>query len=243
MITSEKTQRHRAIWQKKRILQLVYTRWYQKILEDLSRFDTPTLEIGAGIGNFKSFHRRIIASDIQFCSWLNLCQDAHRLPFKKNTISNIVMIDVLHHLSDPLMFFQEASRILRKHGKIILIEPYPSLLSLFVYRKFHPEPFLMDKDYFLASDDGGKNPWESNQAIAYLLFFKFRKKFLSRFGDDFKLVKVNRMCSILYPASGGFEGRSFIPDFLIPLFMAAEAIFAPLRYFTAFRAYIAIRKK
>jgi hypothetical protein len=87
-----------------------------------------------------------------------------------------------------------------------------------------------------------KDPWESNQAMAYLLFFKYRKKFLDHFGSAFKIIKGKRMSCILYPGSGGFENKAVIPDFLIPLFKFLEILLVPFRRLLAFRCYVVLEK-
>ena len=246
---SDKLARHREIWKKKKILRVIYTDWYKQILKDLGHGKGKTVELGAGSGNFKEFKPGVLASDIEYCPWLDTCFDAHFIPFKDNRAGNIVMIDVLHHLADPVRFFQEAARVLEKGGRIILIEPFPTPFSLFIYKRFHPEPFIMDKDYFENPSSSvspvaknNKDPWESNQAMAYLLFFKYRKRFLQQFADEFKIIKGKRMSCILYPASGGFENKAMIPDFLIPLFKFLEILLVPLRRLPAFRCYVVLEK-
>jgi len=177
---------HREIWKKKKILRDIYTSWYRQIQKDLSCTPHKTIELGAGGGNFKEYKSDVIASDIEFCPWLDTCFDAHFLPFKDGSVGNIIMIDVLHHLADPVGFFHEANRVLEKGGRIVLIEPYPTLFSLFVYRRFHPEPFIMDINYFdspsvspgSSASNHRKDPWEANQAAAYLLFFKYKESFI-----------------------------------------------------------------
>ncbi|MCP5047219.1 MAG: class I SAM-dependent methyltransferase, partial [bacterium] len=157
------------------------------------------------------------------------------------------MIDVLHHLADPVLFFKEAARVLETGGRIIMLEPFPTPFSLFVYRRVHPEPFIMDADYFGSSGETDtsptdKDPWDANQAMAYLLFFKQREKFLRRFGDQFKIIKRKRMSCILYPASGGFENKAMIPDAAIPLFKLLEFLLIPFRWLFAFRCYIVLER-
>ena len=124
-----------------------------------------------------------------------------------------------------------------------MIEPYPSLFSLPVYRKFHPEPFIFDADYYQKTGIEEKDPWDSNQAMAYLLFFKQLKKFDKHFSSKFKVIKKHRMSCILYPLSGGFENKALIPDFLIPVFRFVEVLFIPFRKWFAFRCYVVLEKK
>ena len=65
---------------------------------------------------------------------------ADALPFADAALGALVLFDVLHHLPDPRRFFQEASRALRPAGRIVLCEPYVSLLSYPVYKFLHDEP-------------------------------------------------------------------------------------------------------
>lgn len=239
---SDILKRHKEIWDKKKILRVIYTEWYQKILLDLYQEKGETVELGAGSGNFKNFKPDVISSDIEPCDWLDLSFDAHKMPFKDSSVANIVMVDVLHHLFNPRLFLKEAHRVLQKKGRIIIIEPFPSLFSLLVYRKFHPEPFLFKVDYFQKKGLEGKDPWDSNQAIAYLLFFKNKKKFQKIFGDKLRIAKRERMSCILYPVSGGFENKALIPDSWIPFFKFLEFILIPLRSLLAFRCYVIIEK-
>jgi len=203
-----------------------------------------TIELGAGSGNFKEFMPQAVSSDIEKCDWLDMTFDAHQMPFENSTVSNLVMVDVLHHLAEPVKFLFEASRVLKKGGRVIMLEPFPSFFSLMIYKKFHPEPFIFETDYFSQKpNEEPKDPWDSNQAIPYLIFFKHFKKFNSVFGKDFKVIKKEKLSCILYPASGGFENKSMIPDFLIPAFQGLETLLTPLRPVMAFRCYIVLEKK
>ncbi len=237
-------QRHRDTWNKKKILRHIYTQWYRQITHDLQ--SGPTLELGSGGGNFKQFNPQVIASDIDFCPWLDVVFDAHHIPFKPQHIGNIVMIDVLHHLADPVLFLQQAYTHLQPNGRILIIEPFPSPFSLPIYRKVHPEPFIINADLFNQSNPtptAPKDPWDSNQATAYLLFFKHKNKFDQVFGSKYRIIKKKRISCILYPASGGFENKSLIPNFAIPFFKALEFLLIPFRPLIAFRTYIVLEKK
>jgi SAM-dependent methyltransferase len=252
---SNKLVRHREIWKTKKILRDIYTGWYKQILKDLGSGRGKTFELGSGGGNFKEFKPEVIASDIELCPWLDICFDGQQMPFKENSAGNIVMIDVMHHLADPVGFFHEALRVLEKGGRIAMIEPFPTPFSLFIYKRFHPEPFIMEADYFAKSASKAalsslpgppvkqkKDPWEANQAAAYLLFYKHRDTFLQRFQGKFKIIKRKRISCILYPLSGGFENKAMIPTFFIPLFKLLEILLTPLRWLLAFRCYVVLEK-
>jgi ubiquinone/menaquinone biosynthesis C-methylase UbiE len=233
--------RHKAVWGKKKLLREIYHEWYTKIVHDLTR--GKTLEIGSGTGNFKEYYSKVITSDVEKLPGIDMRVDAHKLPFKKNSLGNIVMIDTLHHLADPLLFFGEANRVLKSGGRIIMVEPFPTVVSLFVYRKFHKEPFLFDIDYFKPQSKTRKPAWDSNQAIPYLIFFKSRDKFVKKMGKYLKIVKAEKISFLTYPLSGGFEGPQLIPGFLVPGLKVLEEVAAIFRDFLAFRCYLVIEKK
>ncbi|MFZ1320177.1 MAG: class I SAM-dependent methyltransferase [Ignavibacteria bacterium] len=235
--------KHRKVWDEKKLLREIYSEWYQKIIGDLSMSEGKTLELGGGGGNFKEFKPDIISADIVDLDWLDMCFDAHEMPFKENEISNIVMIDVLHHLNDPVKFLNESYRVLKSGGRIIMIEPFPSPFSLMVYKRFHPEPFDLDADFYSEiNEDENKDPWDSNQAIPYLLFYKFKNKFDDLFGDKFKFIKKEKFSFVLYPASGGFENKQMIPDFMTGVFKLIEKTLSPFKDLLAFRCYIVLEK-
>ncbi len=235
--------RHRKTWDNKKILRTIYGDWYRQIIADLKPSPQINVELGAGSGNFKLFKPDVVAADIEPHPWIDMAFDAHQMPFADNEVGNLVMVDVLHHLANPVMFLSEAARVLEKGGRLIMLEPFPSPFSLMVYRRFHPEPFIMDAEYFSMKKTKNKDPWDSNQAIPYLIFFKHISKFAGQFGDVFQIVKREKQSFLLYPASGGFENKSLIPDWSIPVFQGVEWLLQPLRDVLAFRCYIVLEKK
>lgn len=232
---------HMEIWKKRYILRYVYQKWYQKIIADLAPGEK-TLELGAGSGNFKEYKPDVISSDIDPKPWLDMVFDAHHMPFKDGEVSNIVMIDVLHHLDNPVKFCEEASRVLKKGGRVLIIEPYMSFFSYPAYKMFHAEPVEMGVDYFSKETITEKDPWDSNQAIAKLLFYKNEDKFNRRFSKKLKIVKKERSDFVIYPLSGGFEKRQLMPDFLIPVFNVFEFLMKPFAALFAFRCYVVLEK-
>lgn len=236
-------QNYRKAWNRKKILREVYFGWYREIIAELTPGNGKILEIGSGIGNFKEYNPGVVASDIVDNDGLDIRFDAHFMPFCDNSIANIVMIDVLHHLSNPVRFLNEALRVLKKEGRILLFEPYPTPVSSIVYRLFHREPFNPDVDFFGENSIKKKDPWEANQAAAFVLFFKQEGKFRETFGQRLHLVKKKLLSCILYPLSGGFEHKQLLPDFMIPVLKALETICTPLRALLAFRCFIILEKK
>jgi SAM-dependent methyltransferase len=231
---------HKQIWDAKPILKKVYSIWYRTIVKDLA--PGKTVELGAGTGNFKEFKNDVITSDIDKHDWLDMNFDAHVMPFEDGEIANLVLIDVLHHLANPVKFLDEAKRVLKTGGRIVMLEPYPSWFSYKIYKRFHEEPFIFDIDYFNFKPTSNKSPWDSNQAIPYLLFFKFLDKFNNRFSNSLLIKKKELLSFVLYPATGGFEQKQMIPTWSVPIFRLIELILKPFAKWLAFRCYVVIEK-
>ena len=227
-------------WKSKQILKKLYHNWYRIIGNALK--PGAILEIGGGSGNLKEFFPHAISSDILFSPWTDAVLDAHFLPFKDATLDNIVLFDVLHHLTDPSHFFFEAQRALNRNGRIILMEPYVSWVSFLVYRFLHQEGMVCNIDPFKKNSlDKNKNRFHGNQAIPTLVFERYRQRFVKNF-PDLKIIKNERMDCMIYPLSGGFHNPSLCPLFLYSTLEYLEMILRPLKRFLAFRLFVVLEK-
>jgi SAM-dependent methyltransferase len=200
---------YREIWDRKPALREVYGDIYRRMRA--ATVPGPTLEIGGGSGNFKEFAPDTISSDILPAPWLDLVCDAQRLPFAADSLANIVMVDVLHHVESPLRFLQEAQRVLRPRGRLIFCEPAITPLSGLFYRALHEEPVDMTADPLALGDISiDKNPYESNQAIPTLLLGRFRIA-LARALPGLAVERVEHFSFLAYPMSGGFQPWCLLP--------------------------------
>src|SRR4051794_40272674 len=135
---------YRSVWDRKPVLRVVYDDLFRRIAE--ASVPGLMLEIGGGSGNLKERLPHVIASDVQLAPWLDLVADAQKLPFSDGALSNVVMVDVLHHIEYPLVFFREAERALRPGGRIVMVEPAITPGSTLFYRLLHEEPVDMSAD-------------------------------------------------------------------------------------------------
>ncbi|MBW2130818.1 MAG: class I SAM-dependent methyltransferase [Deltaproteobacteria bacterium] len=231
----------RRIWERKPILRRLYHRWYRLIGEAIR--PGRTLELGGGSGNLKEFFPGTITSDILFAPWLDVVLDAHFLPFKKESLDNIVLFDVLHHLSRPARFFGEAEKVLRPGGRVVMMEPYVSWFSYVVYRYFHPEGLDGKVDpYGEAFGGSGKEAFKGNQSIPSLMFIKYGRRFAREF-PGFRVIRIDTMDFLVYPLSGGFHNPSLCPVFAFPMLERLERWLKPFRSFLAFRMLVVIEKR
>jgi len=230
----------RAIWAAKPIIRRLYTKWYGHIKKALR--PGRTLELGGGSGNLSGLLPEAIISDIVFEPWLDAVMDAHAIPFKEESLDNIILFDVLHHLAAPAVFFHEVERVLRPKGRAIMMEPYVSWLSYPVYRFLHAEGMKWNTDPFLDQSSEGKEPFEGNQAIPTLVFEKYQERFFMLF-SGLHVIHQQKLDSLIYPLSGGFHQPSLCPLFLWRFLEGLERLLNPLGSFLAFRLFIVLEKR
>jgi len=192
---------YRNVWERKEILRSLYEGWYRLIEEQLS--PGFVLEIGGGTGNLREWmgqRRRIISLDLLAGKNLNLRADAHQLPFKNESVPNIVLIDVLHHLERPYEFIDSVARVLKPNGRLILLEPYVSVWGYFIYKFVHHE----NVDFgWENKKPHGKKAWEGNAAIPQIVFQSHL---------PLKQISLRYLDFLAYPLSGGFSYRSLLPS-------------------------------
>lgn len=217
---NEELASYKDVWDRKPVLRMVYNDFFQRIAAQCKTGQT--LEIGGGIGNLKEILDNVISSDIQYSPDLDLVADAQYLPFAGQSLSNIVMLDVLHHLEFPVRFFDEAARVLEPGGRIVMVEPAITPGSSLFYRFIHHEPVDMSADPLVDGDpDPDRDPYDSNQAIPTLLVTRHLNRVQSRL-PTLKLRRVQWFSFAAYPLSGGFKPWSVIGESSARRLLAVE---------------------
>lgn len=232
---------HRALWQSKPGLRAIYHDYYRRMA--MRTRPGRTLEIGAGTGWLRECLDDVVLSDVQAASWLDLVADAQRLPFKAGSFDNIVMLDVLHHVEWPPLFFTEAERVLKPGGRLVMIEPGITPVSRLIFCLFHDEPVDLSADPLASGPPTpGRDPYEANQAIPSLLFGPAHARFERRF-PRLRLIERQRLSLLAYPLSGGYRRFGLIPAKLVgPLLRIEDALMPLLGHFMAFRLLIALER-
>lgn len=173
---------------------------------------------------------------------LDIVAYAHRLPFSSGSFSNIVMLDVFHHLSFPVVFLKEAMRVLRVGGRLIMIEPNVSPVSWCFLKLFHEEPVRLRDDPFDPQPRSGTSPYESNQAIPYVMFIRESHR-LQNHVPELKIVSTARFSLWAYPLSGGFHSWSLLPTVMAgPLLRIERPVSTWLGWLAGFRLMIVAEK-
>lgn len=208
---------HKRTIQNKKWLNLVYKDFYTA-LRKLAKKRGTLVELGSGGGFIKEFIPKIITSDVIAGPGIDLVFSAQKMPFKSRSVSTFILLNTFHHLKRPQESLREMRRCLKIGGKIVMIEPFNSFLSRFVYKSFHYEPFDIDADWEIP---GKGRITDSNNALAWIVFIRDRNKF-NRLFPNLKINLLNPHTPFKYLISGGLTKPQILPSFLYPLVFKVE---------------------
>jgi SAM-dependent methyltransferase len=235
--TPERTILHRKIILKKQFLKRIYNEWYNHLKINSGNTDShKILEIGSGAGFIKEIMPNVLTSDIIKLPTCDTVIDCTNIPFEDNYFDSILMVDVLHHISNVDLFFIQAQRTLKPGGLIVMSEPWNCAWSRFIYKNFHHEPFNVNSDWRIPQ----KGPLSgANGALPWIVFERDIALFHTKF-PKLKLKKIEHHTPTRYLLSGGVSYKQFVPDFLFPALSAFDNFIAS-KHFNMF-AYITVEK-
>jgi SAM-dependent methyltransferase len=235
----ETTKLRKQVIQSKPFLKAIYDEWYAVLTREVPPGEGGVLELGSGAGYCNKFIPGLITSELFECPGISLVADAQRLPLAAKSLRAIIMADVLHHIPQARLFFAEASRCLRPGGKILMIEPWVSAWSRFVYSRLHHEPFLPGATDWEFNSNGPLSG--ANTALPWIIFQRDRGEFEKEF-PEFSIEKINPFMPFRYIVSGGVGMRSLMPGFTHPAWAALErALKFEMRHLGMF-AFVELRK-
>ena len=213
-------------WNSKPALRNVYSNFYRLIASHLTNQpDSKVVELGSGIGNLKEFIPQCITTDMFPTPWSELVENAYQLSFPDETISDLILVDVFHHLQFPGTALTEFHRVLKKGGQVLIFEPCLSVLGLIVFGLLHPEglkfnhtiqwnvpPSLMldSPEYYTSQGN----------ATRIFLGSSYRKAL-----EIWSEIKVMRLSASSYIATGGYTKPQILPDKLLTLVSNFERLF------------------
>ncbi len=235
------TERRRAVIRSKPFLRAIYEEWCRTIRMHLpSAVAGDVLELGSGAGMLADFVPGLITSEVFPCNWVRLVADGRALPLASGSLRAIAMIDVLHHIPDVRRFFSEAVRCLRSGGTLVMIEPWVTPWSRFVYTRFHHEPFETRAPDWSFPEQGPLSG--ANGALPWIIFQRDRTVFEAGF-PDLRVERIKPMMPFRYLVSGGVSMRNIMPGPTFPVWRAAEKSLEPWMRHLAMFALIVVRRR
>ena len=231
-------------WRRKPLLQKIYRDFYAEIAGEL-RQDLPgeTVEIGSGIGNLKTVVPEALATDIFPNPWLDRIENAYALTFDNESVANLILFDVWHHLQYPGTALAEFRRVLARGGRLIIFDPAMGMLGRIVYRVFHHEPLGLRKElHWWAPPDfrSSEMTYYAAQANAHRVFVS--GEYAAKL-SDWRMVRRSLIAGIPYIASGGFSGPQLYPQSLLPVLRTIDRVASRVPALFATRLLISLEKK
>jgi SAM-dependent methyltransferase len=198
----------KRILEEKAFLRHIYEEWYHLLVASLPAVEGPVLELGTGAGFLKDYLPGLITSDVLPLPDISVVLDAHSIPFPDACLRAIVMIDVLHHLSQPRVFVAEAIRCVKPGGAMIMIEPWVTPWSRLVHTWLHHEPFHPDATRWEFATQGPLSG--ANGALPWIMFHRDRSRFASEF-PEWRVKSIDPDMPFTYLLSGGVSKRALVP--------------------------------
>ena len=215
----------RRIILEKPLLRHIYEEWYAFIATNLPPGPGQVIELGAGGGFMRQVVPGCLASDVIPVPGLDLVCDGCRLPVPDGSLRAVVMTDVFHHLPKVDLFLAEMNRCVRPGGAVVMVEPWVTPWSRFVFGRLHHEPFLPDAAQWHFATSGPLSG--ANGALPWIVLCRDRERF-EALCPEWDLAPPQLMLPLRYLFSGGVSLRSLLPAASEPLLLAAERLLAPL---------------
>jgi SAM-dependent methyltransferase len=146
------------------------------------------------------------------------------LPFAAGSLRAIVMTNVLHHLPQPRRFLADAAHCVRPGGALVMIEPWVSPWSRFVYGRLHHEPFEPHARTWEFPATGPLSG--ANGALPWILFVRDRAQFEAEF-PEWRIEHIQPGMPFRYLLSGGVSLRSLMPGASEGLWRGVERLMQP----------------
>jgi SAM-dependent methyltransferase len=209
----------RRIIHSKPFLRKIYSEWYSAIMRALGH-KQDVLELGSGAGFFREHCPHAITSEVFATPGVAIVADACNMPFIENSLDAIVMTDVFHHIPNVSSFLTEATRCIKPGGKIIMIEPWRTPWSEWVYTNLHSEPFIPQGTWEIPRSGPLSG---ANGALPWIVFERDRALFSQQF-PQWHITGITPLMPIAYLLSGGVSMRSLMPGLMYRPIRALEKL-------------------
>jgi len=241
---NEEIKRNLQYWKNKPVLRQVYKAFHKLIAEQLVNLPKGhVVELGSGIGNIKDIIPGCIRTDVFPNQWIDQVENAYQLSFSNNSVSNLILFDVFHHLKYPGTALKEFQRVLLPNGRVIIFDhDVRSMLGLIVSGLFHHEPLgLRDPIQWDAPSDWNPESIDYYAAHANAARIFFKKEFGSNL-PQWNIKTKRRFSAISYVLSGGYSKPQLYPDIAFPMMCGLDRICNGIPALFATRLLVVLEK-
>jgi SAM-dependent methyltransferase len=235
--------KNQKLWNRKPVLQKIYTGFHQLMAKYLNKLpDGKIVELGSGMGSIHETIPNCIRTELFPLPWIDQVENAYQLTFSDNSLSDLLLMDVFHHLRYPGTALNEFRRVLKHNGRVIMMEPGLSWLGYIVYGLLHSEPIGSAKQItWLAPEEWSPGELDYYAAQGNATYVFAQGYFANRL-DGWKVVEARRIVSLAYAASGGYSGPQLYPTFLYPFMTWIDKILSPFSVLFATRLLVVLEK-
>ena len=171
------------------------------------------IEVGSGSGFAKDFikNKNFKLTDLSGDIHLDHKNiDAQNTKFEKESFDYVIASNMIHHIPYPIKFFKEMHRILKKNGRLLIFEPYSSIVTQLITIIMRHEGFDFTVDVWdekkPKSDE--TDVWSGNIAVSNLIFDN-KSLFKEKMSNYFSL-EYEELCEcLIFLNSGGVTSKTF----------------------------------
>ncbi len=237
------TKKHYSIIQEKKLLRSAYKTFYDEMSKSCDKYfkvEGLEIELGSGVGFFKSIRNSVITSDIRKGFDYDMSVDATNMSIEDSSVKCFFAINVFHHISHPTKFLNELNRVLKKDGGCILIEPHDGLISRFIAKNIHKDEYYDTNELEWDKKEKSGVLSNANQALSHNIFERDKYLFEKRYGQKLQIIEKKYLINGLrYILSGGLNFKQLFPTSLTFILVFFEKIITPFaKYWCPFRMIV-----
>lgn len=230
-------------WREKPLLREIYREFHRLIADHLSRQqDGIIVELGSGIGNIREVIPGCVCTDLFPNPWIDQVENAYALSFEDDSVSDLILFDVFHHLQYPGAALQEFRRVLKAGGHVIIFDPYISILGWIVYGLFHQEPVGYNQPIEWFPPPGWSPAGMAYYAAQGNATRIFRGNAFRQHLQGWRQKAIIRRSAISYVASGGYSRRQLYPRAAFPFMRMIDRLCDTLPFLFATRVLVVLEK-
>jgi SAM-dependent methyltransferase len=234
---------NQSLWHRKPLLKTVYTDLYRIIQTYRSQVPGQVVELGSGMGTIVEVMPDCVRTDLFPFPWLDLVENAYSLSFNDSSVSNLIMVDVFHHLRYPGTALKEFQRVLAPGGRVIMMEPGLGLLGRMIYEWMHVEPVGKSEDIvWTAPHDWSPNHVDYYAAQGNATWIFKRQKYTKEL-DAWNMIEKRQITALAYAASGGYSGPQLYPTRIYPFIKSLEKLLQLFPALFTTRLLVVLEKK